>query len=106
MEHWSDFFTNYTPGEFLTMTHYAWPIPCCLLLLLVTAMTAPAMAQQRVIGFEAGVSASPDQFYVGGNVMAGKVAKDFWFRPSVEIGFGHHTTLVGLNGEFVYMMDL
>jgi len=65
------------------------------------------MAQRsRGAGLVAGVSASPDQFYIGGNVMAGKIEKDFWFRPGLEVGFGHSTTLVGLNGEFVYLMDL
>jgi hypothetical protein len=83
----------------------AWPIRCCLLLLILSAVAMPAVAE-RSVGVEAGVSASPDQFYVGGNVMAGKVAKDFWFRPSVEIGFGNHTTLAAFNGEFVYLMDL
>ena len=88
------------------MTKFALPVRCCLLLLFLSVMTAPALAQKRGFGLDAGVSASPNQFYVGGNIMAGKVSKDFWFRPSVDIGFGHHVTLVGLNGEFVYLMDL
>lgn len=38
--------------------------------------------------------------------MAGQVIKDLWFRPDFEIGFGDSSTLVGLNGEFAYMLSL
>jgi hypothetical protein len=83
----------------------AWLVRSSLLLLFMAGVTAPAMAQ-RAVGLVAGVSATPDQFYIGGNIMAGLVAKDFWFRPSAEVGFGNNTTLVGLNGEFVYQVNL
>ena len=98
------------------MLNHKWPVRCCFLLLILAAMTAPAMAQSSGssssgtsvggVGLVAGVSASPDQFYFGVNVMAAKVATNFWFRPGGEVGFGNSTTLVGLNGEFVYLMDI
>ena len=90
-----------------------WPVRCCFLLVILVAMAAPAMAQntaqsseQNGIGILAGVSASQNQFYFGANFMAAKVATNFWFRPGVEAGFGDNQSLVGLNGEFVYIMDI
>ena len=85
------------------MRKYIWPIRIFLALLLLQAMISPASAQ-RGAGVRAGVSANPDQFYVGGHIMAGPVAKDLWFRPNMEVGFGNNSSLVGLNGEFAYMM--
>jgi hypothetical protein len=61
----------------------------------------PAFAQSRV-GVRAGISADPDQFYVGAHVDAAEVAKNFWFRPNAEVGFGSNRTLATFNGEFVY----
>jgi hypothetical protein len=76
-------------------------------------MTAPAMAQKTAqpseqggIGIVAGVSASPDQFYFGANWMAAKVATNFWFRPGAEVGIGNSRTVVGINGEFIYLIDI
>ena len=88
-----------------------WPVRSCFLLILLTAMTVPAMAQsksngQSGIGVVAGVSAAPDQFYLGVNFMAAKVASNFWFRPGAEVGIGNSHTLVGLNGEFIYLVDI
>jgi hypothetical protein len=64
------------------------------------------MAQERSAGVVAGISARPNQFYIGAHVMAGEVVKDFWFRPNAEIAFGNSLTQIGLNGEFVYLMRL
>ena len=95
------------------MLKYRWYVRCCFLLLILAAMAAPAMAQntaqsgaQSGIGILAGVSAAPDQFYFGGNWMAAKVATNFWFRPGAEVGFGNSQTVVGINGEFIYLLDI
>jgi hypothetical protein len=95
------------------MLKYKWPVRCCFLLLLLAAVAAPAMAQttaqsngQNGIGVLAGVSASPDQFYFGVNFMAAKVASNFWFRPGAEVGVGNSQTVVGINGEFIYLVDI
>jgi hypothetical protein len=85
-----------------------WCLRLGLLFIVGASLSVQAFAERadREIGLVAGVSASPNQFYVGGHVLAGKVAKDLWFRPDFEIGFGSSSTLVGLNGEFAYMLEL
>jgi hypothetical protein len=87
------------------MSNYPWHVRCCLLLVLLLAMAMPAMAQKG-FGAQAGISASPEQFYIGGHMMAGQVASNFWFRPGVELGFGDSQTLFSLNGDFIYQMDI
>ena len=95
------------------MLKIKWPMRLCSLLLILAAMAAPAMAQSTVadpsqggIGVVAGVSANPDQFYLGANFMAAKVATNFWFRPGMEVGFGDDKTFVGINGEFIYTIEI
>ena len=63
--------------------------------------TASAAAQSRV-GIRGGISADPEQVYFGGHVDAAEIAKQFWFRPNVEVGFGDSRTLATFNAEFVY----
>lgn len=72
-----------------------------LLMGIVVAVAAPVSAESR-FGLRAGISADPDQVYFGGHVDAAEIAKRFWFRPNVEVGFGDGGTLAGFNGEFVY----
>ena len=66
------------------------------------AMEGSATAQSRA-GLRVGVSAEPEQFYFGGHVDVSEIVEGFWFRPNVEIGVGNRRTLVGVNGEFVYL---
>lgn len=54
----------------------------------------------------AGVSGSPDQFYLGAHVEAGPVAEMLWFRPNVELGVGSDRTVVSFNVEFVHRLAL
>jgi hypothetical protein len=82
-----------------------WQVRVGLLCLLFLIFSTPIFAERNV-GLVAGVSANPDQFYVGGHVLAGQVFKDLWFRPDFEIGFGDNSTLAGLNGEFAYMLNI
>jgi hypothetical protein len=74
----------------------------CLLAVSVFALLAPGAYAQSRAGVRAGISIDPDQFYFGAHVDVKEVVERFWFRPNAEIGVGDHTTLVGLNGEFVY----
>jgi hypothetical protein len=78
-------------------TLFSFVFPAVLFLLAA----GPACAQSRV-GVRAGISADPEQFYIGGHIDVSEVAKNFWFRPNAEIGFGDHRTLATFNGEFVY----
>jgi len=67
---------------------------------LLAAVNAAA-AQTRA-GVRAGISADPEQVYIGGHVDVSEIAKRFWFRPNVEVGFGDHLTVATFNAEFVY----
>jgi hypothetical protein len=70
---------------------------------LVSALTASAQSQ---VGFRAGVSGDPTQFYFGGHVETPPLADHLSFRPNVEVGLGDHTTLVAFNIELVYRIPL
>jgi hypothetical protein len=73
-----------------------------LLLCFVSLVLAqPASAQSRV-GVRGGISVDPEQIYFGGHVDAAEIAKQFWFRPNVEVGFGDSRTVATFNAEFVY----
>ena len=65
----------------------------------------PAHAEHG-FGIRAGGSAEPNQFYFGGHFDVAEVAKQFWFRPNLEIGYGDNLTVVAINGEFVYRVPL
>jgi hypothetical protein len=47
----------------------------------------------------------PEQVYFGGHIDVAEIVSRFWFRPNVEVGFGDDRTLVGFNGEFVYLIN-
>ncbi len=76
---------------------------CVLSVLLVPALARPASAQS--LGVRAGISSSPDQFYVGVHDELGPVATRLWFRPNLELGVGDGVTTTAVNFEFVYKFD-
>lgn len=80
-------------------------IQFCLAFLLLTCLAVPGFAQTG-FGVRAGISAQPNQFYLGAHVTTGEVVKNFWFKPNMEVGFGNHVTQVALNGEFVYQLNI
>lgn len=65
---------------------------------------SPAFAQDA--GFQLGVSGDPNQFYLGGHVETEPLYEELRFRPNVEVGFGDDETLVALNLEFIYPIEL
>jgi hypothetical protein len=87
------------------MTINSWPVRLCLLLVVASVLAIPGFAQNAA-GIQAGVSASPDQFYIGGHVAVAEIEKNFWFRPGADVGFGNSATVFTLNGDFVYNVDL
>jgi len=78
------------------------------LMFLVTFIISAgsAAAQTKGIGIRAGVSASPDQFYIGAHMNVKEIVENFWFRPNAEVGFGDGLTLLTLNPEFVYNLRI
>ena len=70
------------------------------MMVMVAAVGASPAAAQGV-GVRAGVSGSPDQFYVGAH--ADTPAFDrVRFRPNVELGAGQDLTLVAFNLDLVF----
>jgi hypothetical protein len=63
----------------------------------------PAHAQ-GTFGVRAGASSLPDQFFIGAHVESPELTQTgpLTFRPNVELGFGHGTTLLAGNLEFVF----
>jgi len=56
-------------------------------------------------GVRVGGSANPDQIYGGVHFNLGYFAKDVRFRPTVEIGFGDHETLIQALAEVHYVFS-
>jgi hypothetical protein len=74
-----------------------------VLVAAVAILVAPRPAGAQVVaGVRGGVSIDPDQAYFGGHVETVPLVERLHFRPSVELGFGDHRTLLALNGEFVW----
>jgi hypothetical protein len=82
------------------------------LVLCAGMFAAPAAAQtsdkaspeEMHFGVRGGVSGFPNQFFLGGHVDAPQFHFKTSFRPSVEIGFRDHTTLISLNLDLVHWM--
>ena len=55
-------------------------------------------------GLRAGLSASPDQFFLGGHYVSKPLWDQWRFQPNVEAGFGDDRTVVAFNVEFAYWM--
>ena len=70
------------------------------------ATLAPAHAQ-ATFGLRAGLSADPDQFFIGGHVESPGLTQQghLTFRPNAEVGFGSDQTLISGNLEFVYWVQ-
>ena len=71
----------------------------CLVLLLVAA---PVLAGSYPFGPRAGISTTPDQFFLGGHVEAYEFSPGVMLVPNVEIGFGDDMTLVAMNAGVRY----
>jgi hypothetical protein len=57
-------------------------------------------------GPELGFSSGPDQIVVGGHLQVREVAPQLDFVPGVDLGFGDSQTLVSINGDFRYRIDV
>jgi len=68
--------------------------------------TAGAARAQEGPGVQVGVSAQPNQFYVGAHYVTAPIVEQAWFRPNLEVGVGHAQTFVTLNFDFVDRLPL
>lgn len=67
------------------------------------AIASPVAAQEG-FGARAGVSADPDQFFVGVHYETAALVDRLHFRPNLEVGFGDDVTLIAINPEFAYWL--
>lgn len=75
----------------------------------VAALLLPAAAHSAgfsTIGPRIGFSSGPDQVLVGGQLQLGDVAPSLDFVPNAELGFGDDLTVVSVNGDFHYRIDV
>ncbi len=67
----------------------------------------PAAAQdRRQFGVRGGVSADPDQFFVGGHYETRPIVDRLTFKPNLEIGFDDESVLAAVNFEFAYRIPI
>ena len=72
---------------------------------LFVALPVGAHAQDG-FGVRGGVSADPDQFYVGAHYVTSPIASRVRFQPNLEVGVGDDVTTVAANFEFAYWARL
>ncbi len=77
------------------------------LLLLVLALPCAARASSfSTFGPHFGFSTDPSQLVVGGHLQMGDVAPHLDFVPSIDLGFGDNVTVLSLNGDFHYRLEV
>ena len=77
-----------------------------LIIAALAMVVLPSQAAAQGLGVRAGVSADPDQFYVGPHYESAALVDRLHFRPNAELGFGDNATTIALNFEFVYRMPV
>jgi hypothetical protein len=75
---------------------------------LAVALMPVAADAARIthVGPRAGFAFDPDQFTVGGQMDIGPLAEDFTFNPNLELGFGDDLTVIALNLDGQYHLQL
>jgi len=73
-----------------------------LAFLPAASFAATAGAVDQGIGPRVGFSTDPDQFVFGGQATFGPIVENLTFDPSLELGFGDHTTTVQGNFDLHY----
>ncbi len=79
------------------------------LLLLIAALLVPAAAGAgtfSTIGPRIGFSSGPGQVLVGGQLVLGDAAPNLDFVPNVDLGFGDDATIISVNGDFHYRINV
>jgi len=64
--------------------------------------TTAVSSSQAGFGPRIGISSSPDQLIVGGQLVFPDFAPQLSAVPSVELGFLDHVTTIAINGDFMY----
>jgi len=74
--------------------------------LAAAALSAPPALAQDGPGMRAGLSADPDQFFVGMHYVTQPLTGMLRFQPNAEAGFGNDLTTVTFNGEAALWMKV
>lgn len=77
-----------------------------LALLIVLPVSAHASDSFTNYGLHLGFGNDPDQVFFGGHFTVGDVGPNIDLVPMVDIGFGDNLTIVSLNGDFRYRIDV
>src|SRR5262245_55665014 len=65
-----------------------------------------AAAADALFGPRIGISSSPDQLVLGGQVECPEFAEHLTVDPNVELGFLDHVTTIALNSDFDYHFQI
>jgi hypothetical protein len=82
-----------------------WAAVCALAACFAVSSPASVLAQSGP-GIRGGLSANPDQFFVGGHYVSQPMWDRVRFQPNVEAGFGDDLTVLAFNVEFAYWMTV
>lgn len=74
--------------------------------LLVIPATSHAAESFSNYGLHFGFGDSPDQVFFGGQFTIGEVGPNIDLVPMIDIGFGDNATIISLNGDFRYRIDV
>ncbi|MBU0742312.1 hypothetical protein KKA85_14050 [bacterium] len=69
---------------------------------LIGLLAAGSAFAGNPIGVRAGLSSSPDQFFVGGQMYLTELSPDLWLVPKVDAGFGDDFTFIYVFGTVLY----
>ncbi len=69
---------------------------------LLALIATPALAAKNPMGVRGGLSSSPDQFFVGGQMYMKELSPDLWLVPKVDAGFGDDLTFIYVFGTVLY----
>ncbi len=69
---------------------------------LISLVTAGVATAGNPVGVRAGMSSSPDQFFVGGQMYLNELSPDLWLVPKVDAGFGDDFTFIYFFGTVLY----
>ena len=75
------------------------------LALVAVLPVASSAGSFTAFGPHLGFSQGPDQIVFGGHLQWGNIAPQLDFVPGIDLGFGDHSTLVSVNGDFHYRLD-
>ena len=75
---------------------------CALATPLATTVANAAIASGALFGPRIGISSSPDQLVLGGQIEFPEFTPHVTVDPNVEIGVLDHQTVIALNADFFY----